>query len=86
MYDPESFYETFMRELESDDGESWEKKGEIILDLYDNASPEVKGLYDNLFITLCGWTIHTLIQKAYEKGRNSVYVELGNKIADQSRG
>jgi len=64
----EIFFETFMQELRTDE-ENWLKKGERILKEYDKADDKTKAIYDDIFITLCGWSICGLIHIGQVRNR-----------------
>lgn len=54
----EQFYEVLMDEINSDD-EVYRKKGrQLLLAALQSDNP------DELFMSLCGWTLSTLIEKA----------------------
>ena len=58
--DPVKIMEIFNEEFTTDD-ESWEKKGEHILSHKDKWD---KDTADDVFITLCGWSLDTILEKA----------------------
>lgn len=58
----EQLIEEFIRAVQSDD-EPWDKKGERLIRTYQSADDKGKALIDDLFITLCGWSLETLIEK-----------------------
>lgn len=55
----------FDKEYESDD-ESFSNKGDRLLRDYKNANLSEKKVINDTIITLCGWTIPTLIKLAKE--------------------
>lgn len=57
------FAKTFAEEFASDT-ESYRKIGFHLLTKYANSSPEVRMAIENVFIDLCGWSLHTLLVKA----------------------
>lgn len=70
-----TFYEKLVELIESnittDDFPSW-KKGSRIYKLYENADNRTKGMIDNLFIHLCGYTLETLIKQASNPMENRI--------------
>jgi len=57
---PETLIEAFDRAYESDT-EPWEKKGRRIFSTYDQADPKQKELINDIFISLCGYSLDTLL-------------------------
>jgi hypothetical protein len=64
--DPAKFYETFERELNSDD-ERWSRKGKRILEYYNRCTQQEQAIINDLFIELCGWSLETLVEMSTEK-------------------
>ena len=60
---PEIFFEEVYENFNIDD-ESWGKKGEAILYQYELASDPEKAILNYLMVTMTGWTIPSLIEKA----------------------
>lgn len=56
----EALVEVFDNQYQSDD-ERWSRKGANLMNDYAKATPEQREAIDNTFITLCGWSLHTLI-------------------------
>lgn len=59
----EDFFETVYEQFTEDD-EAWDKKGSQILRQYETASVPEKAILNYLMITMTGWTIPSLIEKA----------------------
>ena len=45
----------------SDDADR-EKQSELLIFLYEEASPDAKNKVDEIFICLCGWSLQTLLK------------------------
>lgn len=57
----EEFQKSFL-----DDDESNYKKGERLIGIYQTADEKSKEIIDDVFITLCGWSLQSLLEKAAE--------------------
>ena len=49
------------------DGDFNKRQQQIILDNYDQATPQEKERIDNIFIALTGWSLETLIEGVRKK-------------------
>lgn len=49
---------------EADDDEGWDKKGDRLILTYRRADEKTRDLIDDIFITLCGWSFKTLLNRA----------------------
>ncbi len=54
-----------------DDDEPWERKGDRLLWSYERADDKGKALIDDIFITLCGWRLKTLIETTQKLTKDS---------------
>jgi hypothetical protein len=52
----------FEKTYEMDD-QSDEKKGDYLINLYRNGTPKNRSIIDDVFITLCGWSLQSLCLK-----------------------
>jgi len=51
------------------DDEPTHKKGDRIISIYDGASAEIQDVIDDVFITLCGYSVSTLKSMAIESSQ-----------------
>lgn len=59
------FMDSFENQFRSDD-ECYEKKGNHIIDKYKKASAEERKIYDDVLISLCGWSVKSICEKINE--------------------
>jgi len=64
----EAFMVEFDEAMMTDD-EPGHKKARRIISMYDNSSAEIQDIIDDVFITLCGYSVKTLKDMA-DKGGN----------------
>lgn len=57
--------ERIQRAMECDEEDSG-KQSRLLADTYNEASSEAKKVADDLFISLCGWSLDTLINRPEE--------------------
>ena len=55
----ESFFETMLNEINSDDEPYYKKARQLLLASLDNEHA------DDFFIAICGWSLDSLIEKSY---------------------
>lgn len=60
-----SLFQLFYEYVETDD-ENFDKKSQRLKNTYNNANSDEKRLIDDLFITLCGYSLRHLIDKTEE--------------------
>lgn len=57
----EKLITVFNEQFQSDD-ESWEKKGNFLMGMYDRANEHDKAIMSNVIMALCGWEYDSLMQ------------------------
>lgn len=69
-----NLFEYFEQEMNTDDV-SYEKKSAELKEMYENASLEQSKVLNEVFITLCGWSLGTLIQQVNKAGEELKVME-----------
>ena len=53
------------------DDEDRAKQSSLLLDTYQNASPQVQAVINECLIYICGWSIESLLQQVRDSGGNN---------------